>query len=130
MFENIQVGDEVLIRVFAYTFNGFSSKSFWVKRAVTKVTKTQFSIEDKRFYKASGKGHGHNGLVKHISEHFQDQTEEMNRYRTEVGFIQEVFLLEGRIRKGTHENAIQLIKDFIVNLKRDYKDILGDSQDV
>lgn len=127
MFENIQVGDEVLIKVFVYRFNGFSSKSFLIKRTVTKVTKTQFSIGEKRFYKASGKGHAHGGLVKPIGEAFQDQTEEMHKYRREVAFIQNVFLLENRIRKGTHENALKLIKDFVVELETDYKDILEDS---
>jgi hypothetical protein len=84
MFEKIKVGDEVL-RSTSVRYGWNQGKTFYIKKNVDRITKTQFCIGNVRYRKDSGAGIGSRSECYPIgyercNKPLEDQTEEYMKF--------------------------------------------------
>ena len=130
-FENIQVGDDVLVPAVVTGYQGAwrgGWSEFHVLAQVTRVTKTQFTAGGERYMKEQGSQIGdyfrcaypvgeedRRGDVKY------DQTEEVNAFKGEVAAIkvaaEQAEALLTAVRSSGHAEALALVrKPFLLEL--------------
>lgn len=123
-FENIQVGDDVLVPVMVAGHQGAwrgRGSEFHVLAQVTRVTKTQFTAGGERYMKERGSQIGDYFRCAYPVGEVLDQTEEVNAFKGEVAAIkvaiQQAETLIGALRKSGHAAALALVrKPFLLEL--------------
>lgn len=118
--EHIKVGDNVLVTVdIHHPFRMGARTSFTVRREVTRVTKTQFTVGKRRFQKSSGNEiglptweHGHAYTID--NELHSDQSEEYERLRRNTlrirKAVSDMETVIKQIKTSSVEEALKLIE--------------------
>lgn len=127
-FENIQVGDEILVPKRGYHHQGYGRfEMFLIKTAVERITKTQFVVEGENYKKECGKKIGGDcfdyaaavgeKISRHSDKVTEDQAVEFKQFNEEVAIIKAAMKKAENtlndINHASHEEAVVIAKKFM-----------------
>ena len=126
-FDDVQVGDTVVVPVTAASGSGRYakfSKTFFLQHKVTKITKTQFTVNGNRYMKRDGFRIGASGRVVKVGDFCNGQTvpnqsqeKQLSVYRDAIKIVEKHRYTNLDAFKPTH--AISLEKAIEVSQKID-----------
>lgn len=111
-FKDIKVGDKVLCGVDVRGLSIFDRKTFLIAKEVTRVTKTQFIADGKRFSKDYGKEVGGSGRANLVTGCNIDQSEDLVAFEARVKLIRTTLekVDNLRLESGTDEGLNKLME--------------------